>query len=354
MSIIDIHAHHHPDAYTAALAPLYPNMAARVFGPHPDTDAEDHIQARLALMDAAGVGVQVLSPAATRAPYGLDEQTAVHAARLGNDLNAELVARYPDRFKSFVSLPLPHIEASLRELRRGMDELGMVGVNLHISVLGRSVAEEEFLPIYEEMNRRAGLIFFHPCGNGIWSPMITDYGLTAAVGTSLEDAAIGLHLIGKRIPSRFPEITFVIPHLGGPLPMLLERLDNQFSMRQQNCPNRQVSRRGACTTTRSRMDRRPHFSALGRRSGRTTSCRGATTPPCCRSRRMHARSRGSRKRTSRAPTSNRSCSGRRRRSCGSLIDRPPATERKATRLVPTVFGVLGLLLVVVGSIRLVA
>jgi predicted TIM-barrel fold metal-dependent hydrolase len=233
LSIIDIHAHHHPDAYTAALAPLYPNAPlVRGFGPHPDTDAEDHIQARLSLMDAAGVGLQVLSPGGTRAPYGLDEQQAVHAARIGNDLNAELVARYPDRFKAFVSLPLPHIDASLRELRRGLDDLHMVGVNLHISVLGRSVAEDEFLPIYEEMNRRAGLVFFHPCVDGICSPMITNYGLTVAVGTSLEDAAIALHLIAKRIPSRFPAITFVIPHLGGPIPMLLERLDNQFSMRQ--------------------------------------------------------------------------------------------------------------------------
>jgi predicted TIM-barrel fold metal-dependent hydrolase len=101
LNIVDIHAHHHPDAYTAALAPLYPRAPARVFGPHPDTDAEEHIQARLALMDAAGVGLQVLSPGATRAPYGLDEQMAVHAARVGNDLNAELVERYPDRFKAW-------------------------------------------------------------------------------------------------------------------------------------------------------------------------------------------------------------------------------------------------------------
>src|SRR5262245_58325793 len=153
VSIIDIHAHHHPDAYIEALVPLYPDARARVFGPHPDTDAEAHIRARIELMDAARVSLQVLSPGATRAPYGADEKLAVHAARIGNDLNAELVARFPDRFKAFVSLPLPHIDASLRELRRGLDELHMVGVNLHISVLGRSVAEDEFRPIYEEMNR---------------------------------------------------------------------------------------------------------------------------------------------------------------------------------------------------------
>jgi predicted TIM-barrel fold metal-dependent hydrolase len=66
--------------------------------------------------------------------------------------------------------------------------------------------------------------------------MITDYGFGAAVGTSLEDAAIGLHLIAKKIPSMYPKITFIIPHLGGPLPMLLDRLNNQFSMRSRQLP----------------------------------------------------------------------------------------------------------------------
>jgi 6-methylsalicylate decarboxylase len=234
--IVDVHAHHHPRPYTDALAALYPEMNTRGFGRHPDTDDEDHIAARLALMDAAGVGIQVLSPAAGRAPYGADERAAVTAARLVNDANAELVERYPDRFRSFVSLPLPHIDASIRELRPGLDDMGMIGVNLHISVLNRSVAEDEFLPIYREIDERRSVIFYHPCANGICSPMITDYGLGSAVGTSLEDAAIALHLIAKRIPSRFADITFVIPHLGGPIPMLLERLDNQFSMRERDLP----------------------------------------------------------------------------------------------------------------------
>jgi predicted TIM-barrel fold metal-dependent hydrolase len=234
--IVDIHAHYHPRAFNEVLAKLYPGAATGSFVPHPDTDDEAHIEERLALMDSAGVGMQVLSPAAGRAPYGADEQTAVDAARRVNDANAELEARYPSRFRSYVSLPLPHLEASLRELSRGLDELGMIGVNLHISVLNRSIAEDEFLPIYEEINRRRGLILFHPCGNGICSPMVTEYGLSAAVGTSLEDAMIALHLIAKRIPDRFPDITYVIPHLGGPMPMLLDRLDRQFSMRQHDLP----------------------------------------------------------------------------------------------------------------------
>lgn len=230
--IIDIHAHYHPAPFNEALRRLgYPGTFNG-----PVTDSAEHVQQRLEMMDAAGVGLQVLSPAAGHAPYGTDETAAVEAARIGNDLNAAMVSRYPDKFKAFVSLPLPHVDASLRELRRGLDELGMIGVNIHCSVLERSSAEAEFEPVYEEVNRRGGLIFYHPCGNGLCSPLIRDYGLGAAVGTSLEDAAIALHLIARKMPTKYPNITYVIPHLGGPVAMLLERLDNQFSMRRQDLP----------------------------------------------------------------------------------------------------------------------
>src|SRR5438309_9616760 len=91
-------------------------------GRQPVTDHDRHVRTRLEMMDDAGVQLQVLSPAAGWAPYADDEAVAVAAATIGNDLTAELAGRVPDRFKALVSLPLPHIEASLREMRRGLDE----------------------------------------------------------------------------------------------------------------------------------------------------------------------------------------------------------------------------------------
>src|SRR5712692_748988 len=107
--IVDVHAHYHPRSYNEALD----RLAGRAIGGfgrgvHPDSDAEGHIERRLEMMDDAGVGMQVLSPAAGRAPYGENQAAAAEAARIGNDLNAALVARHSDRFKAFVSLPLPH------------------------------------------------------------------------------------------------------------------------------------------------------------------------------------------------------------------------------------------------------
>jgi 6-methylsalicylate decarboxylase len=64
----------------------------------------------------------------------------------------------------------------------------------------------------------------------------TKFGLNAAVVTSLEDTTVVLHLVARKFPSRFPNITFIVPHLGGPLAMLLERLDNQFSAARNGLP----------------------------------------------------------------------------------------------------------------------
>jgi 6-methylsalicylate decarboxylase len=35
------------------------------------------------------------------------------------------------------------------------------------------------------------------------------------------------HMVARQIPHRNPNIRFIVPHLGGPIPMLLNRLDKQ-------------------------------------------------------------------------------------------------------------------------------
>jgi predicted TIM-barrel fold metal-dependent hydrolase len=227
--ICDVHAHYIPkqfsdfmgERFTPAVGVPNPAGIAR----HPVSDSATDIQGRLELMDAAGVEIQILSP--HRQPYLPDEAECVQALHLLNDGYAELAARHPKRIRSYVMLPLPHIDASLREMARGLDQLGCVGVNMNISCLGRSIAEAEFEPIYAEMNRRGTILFVHPSVTGVCSPVINDWGFRASIGNSVEDAMFVAHMIARRIPSRYPTIRFIVPHLGGPIPMLLNRLDQQ-------------------------------------------------------------------------------------------------------------------------------
>ena len=227
--ICDVQAHYIPKKYSDFMGDRFP---PRVGVPvktgiacYPVSDSPEDIRGRLELMDRAGVEKQILSP--HHPPYLPDEAECVKGVRMLNDAYADLAHRYPKRIASYVMLPLPHIDAALREMERCLDQLGCVGVNMNISCLNRSIAETEFEPIYQEMNRRGVVLFVHPANSGIFSPMITDYAYSGPVGTSLEDAVFVLHMIAKQIPYRYPKIKFIVPHLGGPIPMLLNRLDKQ-------------------------------------------------------------------------------------------------------------------------------
>ena len=239
--IVDVHAHYFPKAYNDTLLRIGGRSlpeAARPSTARPmRNDDAAQIPTRLQQMDDAGVQLQVLSPAASP-PYAEKEADAVEAARLINDSYAALAQKYPGRFNAVVSLPLPHIDAALREMERGLDQLGMLGVSMTCSCFDRSTAEAEFEPLYAEMNRRRAVLNYHPIQNGICSPMINDYKFTVSVGASLEDAAIVLHLIARRVPERYPNITYVIPHLGGLIPMQLQRLDNQVPRNYPDLPER--------------------------------------------------------------------------------------------------------------------
>jgi 6-methylsalicylate decarboxylase len=227
--LIDVHAHQFPDRYTALMA----RHGHQLLGVLTGTTLGERIQQ----MDEAQVDMQVLSPS-NFMPYLENEPDACEAARLLNDGYAELTHRLPHRFKAYVSLPLPHIEASLREMERGLDELGMAGITFGCSILNRSVTEKELEPLYLEMNRRAAVLFFHPMVNGICSPLITDFGLEGAAGTTIEDTLVVLHMIVRKIPHRYPDIKMIVPHLGGLVPMLLNRMDNQVAAMHPDLPER--------------------------------------------------------------------------------------------------------------------
>lgn len=229
--VVDVHAHYMPREFNELA-----NRFGRAHVPPgvPTTDSQQHIDARLQMMDDAGVQIQILSPPPTA--YFEKEADAVTAARLANDEMSELVRRYPARFGAYITLPLPHIDASLREMERGFEQLGMVGVTMLCACMDTSIAEAPFEPIYAELERRAATLLLHPLINGICSPMINDYALAPSVGTALEDSVVVLHMIVRKLPHRFPRIKMIVPHFGGLLPMLLNRLDNQLPRSHPNLP----------------------------------------------------------------------------------------------------------------------
>lgn len=234
--VVDVHAHVAIPAYLGLLAQggvKAPGYAAQSSGPSPTSggkggDDPVAMAQRVALMDEAGVATQILSQ--TLGPYLGDSEGAIRAARIANDRHSALARDHPGRFLGLAALPLPHVDSALGELRRALDDLGLAGVALHASCIGTSIADPRFAPLFAEMNRRRTILFVHPSVNGLLSPLVLDWKLAAAAGPLLEDSVVALQMIAANIPSLYPDLKIVIPHLGGGLASMLDRLDNQLPL----------------------------------------------------------------------------------------------------------------------------
>jgi aminocarboxymuconate-semialdehyde decarboxylase len=232
---IDVHAHYWTEDYIDLLVDLGQAGAVAARGLGAGGGAE--LEARLRLMDRAGVQMQVLS-ACPQLPYGEDGQKAATAARFVNDQYAALVQDHPDRFRAFAALPMPHLQESLGEMGRAVEELGLTGVAMNTTVLDRALVEPEYEPVFAELNRRNAVLYLHPAGNGACSPLIANYHLTWMVGAPVEDTISIMQLITHGIPTRYPNVKIINSHLGGALPMLLQRADDQYRWEAPDTPER--------------------------------------------------------------------------------------------------------------------
>jgi predicted TIM-barrel fold metal-dependent hydrolase len=261
--IIDVHAHCLPDAIHQLLMSRFGvnAMMRPTFVPQdsPVSDVAEEVIGRLAMMDHAGVSIQVLS--LPPLPMVGDETDAVDIARLANDAHARMVAAHPTRFRSLVQLPLPYLEASLIELSRGLDELRMDGVMVFASYGPVAVMSEQFDPLLEALNRRNAVVLLHPTVGGLCSPLLNEFQLGAPLGPALEDTVVVFQMLKRQILSRFPDVRIIVPHLGGILPIFIERMNNQMSRAVPDLPDRP-----SALVRRLWFDTMSHCSVVGLRA----------------------------------------------------------------------------------------
>ena len=83
-------------------------------------------------------------------------------ARTSNEQGAKMVQQYPGRFGLFLALPMNDIQGTLKEIAYGYDTLKADGVHIYSSIGEKWPGDPMYMPIYEELNRRKAMIFFHP------------------------------------------------------------------------------------------------------------------------------------------------------------------------------------------------
>lgn len=227
-----MHAHYYPPEYVALTRQLGSSQSvvaadARLTYEHPlrarDPMFTGHLAERVAMMDAAGIGTQVLSFAAPNLwhPEAAERSRLV---RTFNDGCLEACRAYPGRFKLFANVPLPFVAESLAETERLIGDPDVVGVSVATHVAAFPIDDPRFHPLYAALDERETAVFVHPdrfCAAGV----LDDHGMEWSLGAPFDDTIAVIRLVRSGIAARYPQISWIVPHLGGVLPFLRARID---------------------------------------------------------------------------------------------------------------------------------
>lgn len=224
---IDTHAHLWTEEYLSELKRLGAKGTDIAAGIGAGT-TEDELNKRFKMMENAGVSFQVLSATPQIPQFGTSEQ-ALSLAKKINDEYKRLILQYPDHFRAYGAVPLPHVNEAIEEGKRIINELGFLGIALNTTLEnGISIAHPDFSPFFEEMNKLGTIIYIHPTGCGAFSPMINDYNLEWVVGAPIEDMLATLQLLKEDFTSKYPNLKFHIAHLGGGISFQMQRIMDNY------------------------------------------------------------------------------------------------------------------------------
>lgn len=178
---------------------------------------EDHIET----MNHLGIARALISCPTQK--YLEDKDACVNYVREANDIGAEIIKKYPDRFDFCLSLPLPYVDEAIEELKRVTNAYPAKAVMLISNSNGQYLGNEKLRPLFEEINRLALPVMIHPAApvdypkNTIAAKVLPMFEFIADTTRSVLDLMAAGYL------ANFPNIKLVIPHTGSCLPMAIDR-----------------------------------------------------------------------------------------------------------------------------------
>ena len=222
---IDVHSHYTPDFYKQACEAnghKHPDGMPGV----PSWTEEAHlhmmgkINATKSILSISSPGVHLVAN---------DDELARKLARQCNDFAADLKRRRPDQFGFFAAMPAPDVEGCLAEIKHAYDDLNCDGVTFKTNAHGVYLGDKSLDPIFDELNRRRAVIFIHPT-----TPCMSDGTLAVplqlfprpAYEFFFDTCRAVISLFASGTVSRCPNVTFIIPHMGGAFPPLINRFSS--------------------------------------------------------------------------------------------------------------------------------
>ena len=229
--IIDCHGH-----YTTAPASLNAYREAQIRaladGAGSDDDkgaiaiSDDEIRdslegAQLRLQRERGTDLTIFSPRASAMGHHIGNlHTSTHWTEHCNDLIARVCQLYPKNFAPVCQLPQSPgapLDASIRELRRCVETMGFIGLNLNPDPSGGwwngpTLFDRTWYPLYEVMCDLDVPAMVHV------SATCNDHFHTTGSHYLAADTTAFMQLMTSDVLRDFPTLRLIIPHGGGAVP----------------------------------------------------------------------------------------------------------------------------------------
>jgi predicted TIM-barrel fold metal-dependent hydrolase len=192
------------------------------------------VEAKLAAMDASGIGITALSVNDPGPEWFGKEGAAV--ARAANDFVAAVVRQHPTRFLGLCVLPLQDRKAAEIELERCVRDLRTKGIMLYTNLAGSFPDEEQFRWLFARAAEMKQVVLLHPA-KPITIDYVKGYEMTSSLGNMFDNTIALTRIIMSGILDEYPNLKFVCPHLGGTLPYIIGRIDHQVQVLKRGPKN---------------------------------------------------------------------------------------------------------------------
>ena len=142
---------------------------------------------------------------------------------LNNDLK-EQEEKFQARVRGLAHVPPLAGPPALRELERGVRELGFKGAAIASNIAGTGLDSKLFWPFYEKVEELGVFLFIHPSLALQQPEYYNAYDLARSVGREFDLVVSLVRLINGGVFDAFPALRVVMSHLGGGISALMGRV----------------------------------------------------------------------------------------------------------------------------------